>query len=257
MAALSFLTKRPVSASGSIDRESRPHARAPRAMRLATRLTAVALAAALVLPLAEGTQDAAAGKKKNLVTKTFSSSGQIDIPDAGTEGAADPYPSIIGVNAFGKYKKAKIKDVNLTLRGFSHTFPDNVDVMLARGNRRATVMSDVGFNSDANGLQITLDDQAGASLPDGGPLASGTFRPTNEAGTGEANAADDPFSAPAPTPNGNTALSTFKGAKPDGEWRLFVVDDFNNDDGQFSGGWKLEITAKVKDKKKNKNKDKD
>ena len=257
MAQLSFLPRRPDSVSGSSRREPQPGARSPRAMRFATRLMAVALAAALVLPLAEGTQEAAAGKKNKLVTKTFSSSGQIDIPDAGTEGASDPYPSIIEVDAFGKYKKAKIKDVNLTLRGFSHTFPDNVDVMLARGNQRATVMSDVGFNVDANGLQIRLDDQAGGDLPINGALASGTFRPTNDTGTLEANAADDPFSAPAPTPNGNTALSTFKGAKPDGEWRLFVVDDFNNDDGQFSGGWKLEITAKVKDKKKSKDKNKD
>lgn len=252
MAQLSFLPKRPDSVSGSSRREPQPGGRSPRAMRLATRLTAVGLAAALVLPLAEGTQDATAGKKKNLVTKTFSSSGQIDIPDAGTEGASDPYPSIIDVDAFGKYKKAKIKDVNLTLRGFSHTFPDNVDVMLARGNQRATVMSDVGGGSDANGVQLALDDQAGASLPDNAALASGTFRPNNETGFGEADPADDPFSAPAPTPNGNSALSTFNGAKPDGEWRLFVHDDFNADDGAFAGGWKLEITAKVKDKKKRK-----
>jgi hypothetical protein len=217
---------------------------------------AVLLAAALVLPLAEGTQDAAAGKKFKTVTKTFSSNGMIDVPDAGSEGASDPYPAIIEVDAFGKYKKAKITDVNLTLRGFDHTYPDNVDVMLALGNRRATVMSDVGFNIDVDGLHLTLDDQAGVNLPDDGPLASGTFRPTNEEGTGEDSAADDPFSAPAPVPNGNTALSTFNGAKPDGEWRLFIQDDYANDDGELANGWKLEITAKVKDKKKdNKNKD--
>ena len=257
MTVRAFSSKRPGSVVEGVSGEPEPSARSPRGVRLATRLMAVALAAALVLPLAEGTQDAAAGKKKNLVTKTFSSSGQIDIPDAGTEGAADPYPSIIEVDAFGKYAKAKIKDVNLTLRGFHHSFPDNVDVMLARGNQRATVMSDVGDNDDANGLQITLDDQAGATLPDNAALASGTFRPNNETGFGEADPADDLFSAPAPTPNGNSALSTFNGARPDGEWRLFVHDDFNFDDGALAGGWKLEITAKVKYKKKNKDKNKD
>src|SRR5688572_9337438 len=186
MAARTFSSKRSVPVVEGISGKPEPCARSPRGVRLATRLMAVALAAALVLPLAEGTQEAAAGKKNTLVTKTFSSSGQIDIPNAGTEGASDPYPSIIEVDAFGKYKKAKIKDVNLTLRGFSHTFPDNVDVMLARGNQRATVMSDVGFNVDANGLQITLDDQAGGDLPINGALASGTFRPTNDTGTLEA-----------------------------------------------------------------------
>jgi hypothetical protein len=117
-------------------------------------------------------------------------------------------------------------------------------------------MSDVGFNDDVSGLQITLDDQAGASLPNGGPLESGTFQPTNETGTLEDDAADDPFSAPAPTPNDNTELATFKGAKPDGEWRLFVVDDFDDDSGELANGWKLEITAKVK-QKKNKDKNED
>ena len=233
MAALTLPLKRSVSAPEGAD--PGPHRR--QGPRLATRLTAVVLATALVFSVAETTQTAEAGKKYKTVTKTFSSSGQIDIPDAGTAGASDPYPSTIEVDAFGN--KAKIKDVNLTLRGFGHTFPDNVDVMLARGNQRATVMSDVGWTTAVNGLQITLDDQAGANLPDGGALASGTFRPTNETGTDEDNAADDPFTAPAPTPNSNTELSTFKGAKPDGEWRLFVVDDWNEDDGQFAGGWKL------------------
>jgi hypothetical protein len=133
--------------------------------RLATRLIAVLLAAALVLPLAEGTQDAAAGKKTKLVTKTFSSNGQIAIPDAGTDGPADPYPSIIEVDAFGKFKKAKITDVNLTLRGFGHTLPENVDVMLVHGNRRAIVMGDAGGGADAENLTITLDDQAAQELP--------------------------------------------------------------------------------------------
>jgi hypothetical protein len=253
MAALTMPLKRQGSVLEGAHPEPRPQRRPRRGPRLAARLTAVILAAALILPLAESTQTAEAGKKHKTVTKTFSSNGQIDIPDAGSEGSSDPYPSIIEVDAFEKYKKAKIKDVNVTLRGFSHTFPDNVDVMLTRGNRRATVMSDVGSSTDANGLQITLDDQAGGNLPINGALASGTFQPTNDTGTGEANAADDPFSAPAPTPNGNSALSTFKGAKPDGEWRLFVVDDFNNDTGAFANGWKLEITAKVKKDKKNKN----
>jgi hypothetical protein len=256
MAAFTYPLKRPAFVPGIGDPRAEPRPRWRRGTRVITRVLAGVLATALILPLAEGTQTAEAGKKFKTVTKTFSSNGQIDIPDAGTEGAADPYPAIIEVDAFGKYKKAKIKDVNLTLRGFSHTYPDNVDVMLARGNQRATVMSDVGFNIDANGLQITLDDQAGAPLPDNGPLASGVFRPTNETGTLEDNAADDPFSAPAPAPNGNSALSTFNGAKPDGEWRLFVHDDFNNDTGVFANGWKLEITAKVKTKK-SKDKDKD
>lgn len=227
-----------------------PRGRPRRGTRLLGRLTAIALAAALILPLAESTQTAEAGKKKTLVTKTFSSSGQIEIPDAGSSGPGAPYPATIVVDAFGKYRKARITDVNLTLRGFSHTYPDQVDVMLALGNRRATVMSDVGGNTDVDGLQITLDDQAPAGLPGAYALESGTFRPSNRQGTGEADPADDPFAAPAPAPNTNYALSTFKNAKPDGQWRLFVHDDGVFDTGELAGGWKLEITAKVKKARK-------
>jgi hypothetical protein len=255
MASIANTLERPGSLldraeAGTAGANVAPVAQPRRGMRLIGHLTAVVLATALVLPLAESTQTAEAGKKKTLVTRTFSSSGQIEIPDAGSSGPGEPYPSTIVVDAFGKYKKARIKDVNLTLRGFSHSFPDHVDVMLALGNRRVTVMSDVGGNTDANALHITLDDQAAPGLPGAFALEAGTFRPSNRQGTGEADPADDPFSVPAPAPTTNFALSTFKNAKPDGPWRLFVHDDSVFDTSELASGWKLEITAKVKKKKK-------
>jgi subtilisin-like proprotein convertase family protein len=233
-------THQGISANGSQARVRRSQA-----TFVLTRLLGVALAAALVLPLAEATQPAEAGKKFKTVTKTISSNGQIAIPAAGTSGIANPYPSTINVKAFKKYKKAKIKDVNLTLREITHTNPDDIDVMLALGNRKAIVMSDVGGAPNINGVTLTLDDQAGAELPDNALLTDGTFRPTN-VGAGEM------FPAPAPVANGNVALSTFKGAKPDGKWQLFVRDDsaVAGTTGSISGGWQLEITAKVKLDKK-------
>ncbi len=259
MATVTSSPKRPGSALGRAASGPQPPTRTQCGARLLGRLMAVAIAVALVLPLAEDTQTAEAGKKHKLVTRTFSSNGQIDIPDAGTDGPADPYPSIIEVDAFGKYKKARIKDVNLTLRTFSHTFPDHVDVMVVHGNRQATVMSDVGGSTDAVNLTITLDDEAAnGGLPGSVPLSSGVFHPGNRLGGTETT---DLFPAPAPPqiwfPTGysNIALSTFDGAKPDGAWRLFVQDDTTANAGNVAGGWKLEITAKVKKAKKNKNKD--
>src|SRR5687768_13890946 len=220
------------------------------------RLLAVALAALIALPLAEATQPVAAGKDKKFktITKTISSNGQIAIPAAGTEGPSNPYPSTIKVDAFKKFKKAKIKDVNLTLSNFDHTFPDNVDVMLTLGGRQATVLSDVGGNTDAAGLTLTLDDEAGTELPNASALSSGTFRPANFVGFMETG---DVFAAPAPSQNGNAALSSFNNAKPDGTWQLFVHDDFTADSGNFAGGWTLEITAKVKEKDSKKDGKKD
>jgi hypothetical protein len=257
MATIAFFPKRPGSALGHVASGPQPPTRTHRGARLLGRLMAVAIAAALVLPLAESTQTAEAGKKHKLVTRTFSSNGQIDIPDAGTDGPADPYPSIIEVDAFGKYKKARIKDVNLTLRTFSHTSNNNVDVMLVHGNRQATVMSDVAGNNASVDLTITLDDEANQGLPGVYPIATGAWRPSNRT---PQNDPVNEFPAPAPPqivfPTGlqNIGLFTFDGAKPDGAWRLFVQDDTTANAGNFAGGWKLEITAKVKKAKKNKNK---
>jgi hypothetical protein len=117
--------------------------------------------------------------------------------------------------------------------------------MLALGNRRALVLGDAGDATDATNINLTLDDDASQDLPDGDPLVGGAFRPANLFGA-------DPFPAPAPALNGDVALSTFNGADPDGEWRLFVHDDANADTGSITGGWKLEITAKVKEDKQDK-----
>ena len=209
------------------------------------RLLGVTLAALVALPMSTSTQTAEAGKKFRTITKTVSIAAPLSIPGAGTEGPASLYPATIEVSAFGKFKKARIKDVNLTLLNLDHTFPDNVDVMLVQGNRQATVMSDVGGNNDISNVTLTLDDQAGVSLPDASALSSGTFQPTNMIGFGEVG---DTFPA-APPQNGGEGLSAFNGANPDGQWQLFVHDDFNADTGSFAGGWSLEITAKVKEAK--------
>ncbi len=207
------------------------------------RLMVVLLAALIALPIAEATQLVEAGKgqhkKPKTITRTFNSSGQIAIPAAGTDGPANPYPVTIDADAFAKYKQAKITDVNLFLNGVDHDQATNVDVMLVHGGRSAVVMADAGNSTDVSGLTIVLDDEAVADLPDGVALTSGTFRPGNQSG------ADD-FAAPAPAANGNVSLSTFDGANADGEWRLFIHDDAAGNTGQVSGGWKLEITAKVK-----------
>ena len=79
------------------------------------------------------------------------------------------------------------------------------------------------------------------------PLTSGTFRPTNHADNNGADAFDATY---APLPSGATALSTFDGINPNGEWLLFVSDDTGGFGGLITEGWELRITAKAKGKKK-------
>jgi hypothetical protein len=170
------------------------------------------------------------------VTQTFTSTGPITIATGSTGTPATPYPATIAVSGFSN---GVITDVNLILNDLTHTFPVDIDLLLSHSDgRRALVMSDAGTLFDVTDIDLTLDDEAAAELPDD-QLTSGPYRPTNLA-----NSDDDLFAAPAPAPNGNVALRTFDGVNPNGTWRLWVMDNGSPDAGDL-GGWALQITAEV------------
>src|SRR5678816_4462236 len=91
----------------------------------------------------------------------------------------------------------------------------------------AILMSDVGGGADVTGVDLTLTDGA-PPLPNSGPLVSGVFSPTNISGS-------DAWPAPAPVASGSSALSQFNGSDPNGDWKLFVVDDSHVDQGSMTG----------------------
>jgi|SRR5215213_91841 subtilisin-like proprotein convertase family protein len=188
-------------------------------------------------PLA-ATAPVSASKQFKVVTRSFGNPAAIGIPDSGLAG------TILGLHlTVSGLKKGRIKDVDLTLHGFSHTRPDDVDVMLASPDfRRAIVLADAGGGVPVSALTLTLDDEARAPLPEASQLTSGRFQPANLPG-------DDPFVGAIP-PSGAVALSTFNGANPNGEWSLYVYDDQAGNAGELTGGWELTITAKVKRKHK-------
>jgi subtilisin-like proprotein convertase family protein len=193
-----------------------------------------ALAAAVWLVLLLGMpEEADAARRFKTVTKTFENTSAITIP---TGSQAALYPSPI---AASKLRRGKILDINVILRIFMHSFPDDVDVLLVgpRGHN-AVIMSDVGGSSDVSNVTLLFDDEAASFLPDNAQLDTGFFKPTN-IGVG------DTFPSPAPAPSGLMELSTFDRTRPNGTWSLYVVDEANPDGGQFAGGWTLEIKAKV------------
>lgn len=174
---------------------------------------------------------------------TFSNPAAITINSTATPPTpASPYPSTI--NATGMlYYPAK---VILRLNGYSHTFPDDVDMMLVSPSGVRMV-----FNSDTCGtasianLNLTFDDDAAAIIPDNGTcVTNSVYRPSN-VGTA------DPFSAPAPAPTypadsaapagTATFASKFNNVNPNGTWSLYIVDDADGDAGTISGGWSLTI----------------
>jgi len=174
---------------------------------------------------------------------TFSNLNAIAIPGSGTAGNANPYPSIINVSGL----TGTITDVNVIINGLSHTSPDNIDILLVGPNGETIIlMSDAGGPHDVTDMNLTFDDAASSYLPNGSVLISGTFKPTNHIGNGGPS---DSFPTPAPAGPYGSLLSIFDGTGPNGNWRLFVVDDqgvgSDPGSGRLAHGWSLDIATAV------------
>ena len=170
----------------------------------------------------------------------FTNSALIKIPatgsGAGSGSPSLPYPSTIEVSGVA----GTVVGTQLSVLGFSHTFPADVDMLLVGpGGQKFTVLSDVGGSLDIVNLNITLDDAAALPLSSSA-LTSGTFRPTNSGATDAfpAPAPAAPYSSPAPGGSA-TFASVFGGSNPNGTWKLYVADDAGADVGALNGGWSL------------------
>ncbi len=92
---------------------------------------------------------------------TFTNATAITISPS--DGAVSPYPSEIVVSGLS----GSIVDVNVTLHGFTHTYPDDVDILLVSpSGQNLLVLSDVGGSTAVTGLNLALDDAAADPLPD-------------------------------------------------------------------------------------------
>jgi hypothetical protein len=164
--------------------------------------------------------------------RTFANDAPIDIPDAGI---ASPYPSTIEVAGVA----GAIDGVTVTLEGFGHGFPRDVDLVLV-GPQGQTVflMEGTGGPGEVSGVTLTFDDDAPPMSLDE-PLASGTYAPTSEAGDGFG------FNGPPPVPDPphGASLSVFDDTDPNGTWSLFLFDDSGGSSGEIAGGWRLAIEA--------------
>lgn len=169
--------------------------------------------------------------------QSFCNSGSIAVPGTGTTGPATPYPSVINVSGMA----GTIGTMSVDIRGLSHTFPDDIDMLLvAPGGQTLIIQSDVGGGTDAVNISYKLRDGAAGVPVDGGPLVSGQYRPSDVT-------SGDPFGAPAPAgPYGDPApagaatfASAFGGTNPNGTWSLYIVDDLSGDSGTVADGWCL------------------
>jgi subtilisin-like proprotein convertase family protein len=160
----------------------------------------------------------------------LSNAEAITIPDSGP---ATPYPSTIEVSGL----QGTVSDVNVTVTGLTHGFPDDVDMLLVGpGGQNVVLAADAGGGEDANAQTLTFDDGAAGTLRDENAPRSDAVRPQSF-GLG--------FEGPAPAPAApfGETLAVFNGTDPNGTWQLFVFDDAGSDEGEIAGGWSLEITV--------------
>jgi subtilisin-like proprotein convertase family protein len=155
------------------------------------------------------------------------------VPGTGTIGQAVPYPTEVHVPASAR--QGRISKLRVVLSNVTHTNPDDIDVLLRGPDGQSVLLwSDAGGSTDVAGATFTFEDGA-PSMPDAGPLVTGTYRPTN-------HGAGDTFPAPAPAGPYRGTLSHWNNMRPNGFWSLFAVDDANNEVGGFAN-WGLEITT--------------
>lgn len=174
-------------------------------------------------------------------TFSFTNSNPIAINDSGTPPTTGSlYPSSISISGLDFQN---ISHLSITLNGLSHTFPSDLDIILAGpGGQLSMLMSEVGGSTrlPVTDLTLTLDDLVANSLPIDSVLTSGTFKPTRQFPT---LSFEFPNPAPAGSSSAPAALSVFNGTDPNGIWSLFVVDESSPDSGTISRGWSMEVTT--------------
>ena len=146
-------------------------------------------------------------------------------------------------------KAEPVTKVTVTITGFNHTFPSDVDMLLVGpAGQKFILVSDVIGGTDAVNINWTLDDAAATFIPSPGTPVSGTFKPSNYIVCDDTfpGAPDGPYLSPGGAtgpPCGTDTLATFAGVNPNGTWSLYIVDGASFDAGTITGGWSLNITT--------------
>jgi uncharacterized repeat protein (TIGR01451 family)/uncharacterized delta-60 repeat protein len=160
----------------------------------------------------------------------FTNSAFINIRD---DTNALPYPSTINVSGLnGVVAKATV-----TLTNFSHTHPNDVDIVLAApGGQNMLILANNGGANAINNVMLTLDDAGSTGVPNNGTIVTGTNYPSPVLPVAA-------FPSPAPPAPYATNLTACNGSNPNGAWNLFVIDDTTLDTGSIASGWILTLTT--------------
>lgn len=152
------------------------------------------------------------------------------------------YPSPIKISSVPR----KIERVTVTLHDVAFDSAPDTDLLLVgpRG-QEIELFTDTGNTTPFGGGDITLDDHAVDTVPTGNPSKLGTFKPTDGAGFSflEEPGGLDLYPAPAPPAPYGHELSALSGSDPNGEWKLYMTDDYSKGGiNTLKGGWSLNLT---------------
>ena len=132
----------------------------------------------------------------------------------------------------------RITDVDVVLNNVVHTWPRDLDIYLQApgSNQVVRLMSDAcgGSGTPLTGAFLTIDDEAGTTMPNDAACPTGSYQPTNYEPTGDTLPAGTSFA---------DKLSVFDGRGANGTWTLYASDDLGSFTGQLSGGFSLTITT--------------
>jgi subtilisin-like proprotein convertase family protein len=167
---------------------------------------------------------------------TFTNSNPITILAGGQ---ATPYPSSVTVSGY----TGTITAVTVTLTGFTHTYTDDLAVVVTGpvAGQQTILFSGAGISSptqpgtSVTNLTLTFSDSAAATLPINSNFTTGTYRPgLDEYGLS--------LPAPAPPMPYDDDFAAFVGQAPDGTYSLYV-HDFAAPDGGSIASWSIALSG--------------
>ncbi|MGD9905165.1 MAG: Ig-like domain-containing protein [Vicinamibacterales bacterium] len=134
-------------------------------------------------------------------------------------GPASPYPLEIPVSGV-----VGTVDVTLRLRGFTHSRPADVGIVLVSPTGVATWLLNDPVSGPVSNLTLTFEN-GGGPLP-ATQLVSGRYSPSTTSAGGA-------LPAPAPLSIYGTTLPSPTGAEANGIWQLYAADDFGGESGRI------------------------
>jgi subtilisin-like proprotein convertase family protein len=161
------------------------------------------------------------------------------IGHATNSGPATRYP--ITNHVFGLPTNFNSVSVSVTLLDLTHSRSADISMLLVSPlGKQIMLMSDVGGNNGVSGASILFQHSSPEPVQTDAipPGVTSTYGPSNY---GQVSQMPRDGTDPPPLHTGNYSidLDTASHDDPNGDWKLYIYDRYNNANGHLSGSWQL------------------